>query len=379
MLLETVECLKENGIECLVLMPGNMGLGEDLEKLGIPFWKVPFWPWMGHRSIWERAQSAARNLLLAPLVALKLRKWKPDLIYSNTMVIGFGAILAKLLRRPHVWHLHEIGFDDHGLTFDFGDNFSYKVINSASACLAVSQITADKFAQHIDRSRLTVMFQSVHRRPQWQEKTTGAQEPVPPRKHKVRCIIVGRISEGKRQEDAVAAMAELREMGVDAELLVIGRSNPGYREKLDEIVREKGLADCVSILGSVNDRLPYVQSSDIVLMCSRFEAFGRVTVEGMLSGKPVVAANTGANPELIREGENGFLYQVRDPRDLAEKIRYLSQNPDVAERVGRNAQAWSEAIFNKERFAGELVPFLRSVVAGESYGDRQVNRATASS
>jgi len=376
-LLETLECLKEQGVECLVLMPGDMGLGADLRKMGIPFWRVPFWPWMGHKGAWGRTQSAARNLLLSVPVALRLKAWKPDIIYSNTMVIGFGALLAKLLGKPHVWHLHEIGYEDHGLRFDFGDKFSYGLIGSAAACIAVSKITADKFAEHIDRSKITVMFQSVHRRPQWQEKATGA-EAVPPRKHALRCVIVGRISEGKRQEDAVVAMDELRTMGVDAELLVIGRSNPGYRERLDEIIRDRDLGDRVNILGSVNDRLPYVQSSDVVLMCSRFEAFGRVTVEGMLSGKPVVAANTGANPELIRDGENGLLYTVRDTRELASKIKYLSENPAIASAIGRNAQTWSAAMFSKERFSDEIIPFLRGIAMSGGSGAAREEHSVAS-
>jgi glycosyltransferase involved in cell wall biosynthesis len=364
-LLETVECLEERGFDCRVLMPGDLGLGEDLAKLGVPFSKFPYWVWMGHKSIWERTQAAARNLLLSVPAVLELRKWNPDIIYSNTMTVGFGAVLAAILRRPHVWHLHELGYEDHGLRFDFGEKFSYRVINSASACIAVSQITADNFARHIDPSKLTVMFQSLHRTAYWADSASRAgTEGVPTKKHKLRCIIVGRLSEGKRQEDAVGAMAELGRMGVDAELLIVGRSNPGYRERLETLVQEQKLGDRVSILGSVTDRLPYVQSADVVLMCSRCEAFGRVTVEGMLAGKPVVAARSGANPELIREGVNGMMYEVGDVKELADKIRYLNDNPDLAKRMGENGRSWADGIFNKERFANELIPFLESVVNG---------------
>ena len=364
-LLETVECLKENGIECLVLMPGDLGLGEDLKKLGIPFWKVPYWTWMGHRTLWQRLQSAARNLLLSIPIAFKLKKWNPDVIYSNTMTVCFGALLSGLLRRPHVWHLHEIGYEDHGLRFDFGERVSYKVINSASACIAVSEITAEKFAQHIDRQNITVMFQSIHRQARWRLGVCGEVE-VPARKHALRCVIVGRVSEGKRQEDAVVAIAELKRQGIDVELLIVGRGNPGYPEKIERLVRANGLDDRVFVFDSVPDRLPFVESADVVLMCSRFEAFGRVTVEGMLAGKPVVAANTGANPELIKDGFNGLLYDVRATKDLANKIRYLYEHPEIAQEIGRNARAWAEPIFNKERFSREIVSFLESVSAPRS-------------
>jgi glycosyltransferase involved in cell wall biosynthesis len=293
---------------------------------------------------------------------MELRKWNPDIIYSNTMTVCFGAILATVLHKPHVWHLHEIGYEDHGLKFDFGPTFSYKVIDSLStACIAVSKITADRFAQHIDPAKLTVIYPSVHRTAHWAGGNENP-EPVPARRRKVRCVIVGRLSEGKRQEDAVLAFSLLKQKGVDAELLVIGRSNPGYREKLDALVREHGLEEHVSVIGSVVDRLPYVESADIILMCSRCEAFGRVTVEGMLAGKAVVAANSGANPELIQDGVNGVMYKMGDTSELATKIQYLAENLEVAKRMGESAKSWSRSFFTKERYAEETISLLNSVV-----------------
>jgi glycosyltransferase involved in cell wall biosynthesis len=263
-----------------------------------------------------------------------------------------------------VWHLHELGYEDHGLTFDFGPKISYKVINSASACLAVSEITAETFAKHIDRSKIRVIYQSVYRQPYWPDpnRPQPGEGAVPARRHKVRCVIVGRISEGKRQEDAVVAMADLKALGVDAELLIIGRSNPGYTEKLQALMRTHNVEDRVTIVGTVPDRMPFVQSADVVLMCSRCEAFGRVTVEGMLAGKPVVAANTGANPEIIREGFNGLMYKFGDTKDLADKIRYLDENPALAREIGKNGLTWSQSYYSKERYANELIPFLNGVV-----------------
>ena len=364
-LLETIECLKDRNIECAVLMPGDRGLGADLKALGITYYKLPYWLWMGHdKSIWARAETALRNILLTVPAVLKVRKWKPDLIYSNSMTVGFGALLARVLRRPHIWHLHELGYEDHGLAFDFGAKFSYKVINSASACIAVSNITRDVFAKHIDPSKLTVIHNSVHRQAHWPENNSGQirRELLRPTKHALRCVIVGRLSEGKRQKDAVEAIAVLKEMGIDVELVIVGRSNPGYHEELRASIRKLKLENQVCITGSVESPLTIVQTADIVLMCSRCEAFGRVTIEGMLAGKPVVAANSGANPELIQEGFNGLTYKVGDVRDLAAKIRYLYENPDVARRIGQNAKSWAQGTFSKDRYSNEIMAVLESVL-----------------
>lgn len=365
-LLETIECLKEYRIDCRVFMPGDEGLGEDLRKLSVPFYTLPYWRWMrlGSESVWEKIEATTRNVLLSLPAIVQLRKWKPDIVYSNTMTICTGAIVAQLLHRPHVWHLHELGYEDHGLTFDFGPRFSYKVINVLStACIAASQCIADHFVRYVEPSKLTVIYPSVHRNSQRVEIATRQikSEAVPPRTQRLRCIIVGKLSGGKRQEDAVAAMAMLQHMGIDVELLIVGGSNPGYRERLEAMVKKHNLQDRVLCTG-FRDPLPFVQSADIVLMCSTCEAFGRVTVEGLLAGKPVLAANSGASPELIQDGFNGLLYKMGDTEELAQKIRYLYEHPGIARHMGQNAKSRAEAFFTKERYARQIVSLLSSVV-----------------
>jgi glycosyltransferase involved in cell wall biosynthesis len=102
-------------------------------------------------------------------------------------------------------------------------------------------------------------------------------------------------------------------------------------------------------------------------MCSRSEGFGRVTIEGMLAGKPVIAARGGASPELVQDGSTGLLYAVGDPRDLALKIRGLCENREYAETLGRNAKCWVETVFTKERYAMEMLPILDSLQRGTRF------------
>ena len=67
------------------------------------------------------------------------------------------------------------------------------------------------------------------------------------------------------------------------------------------------------------------------------EAFGRVTVEAMLSGNPVLATDTGANPELIKEGETGWLFREGDPENLARKIEDILKHKSCIRMLGDKA------------------------------------------
>ena len=95
-------------------------------------------------------------------------------------------------------------------------------------------------------------------------------------------------------------------------------------------------------------------SSDIVLVCSKSEAFGRVTIEGMFSGRPVIGARSAATAELIKDGVNGLLYDPGNPGDLADKIKRLQECPAFGEHLGNQARSWVLSYFTADRYANEL-------------------------
>ena len=72
------------------------------------------------------------------------------------------------------------------------------------------------------------------------------------------------------------------------------------------------------------------------------EAFGRVTVEAMMSGSAVIGSNSGCTKELISNNENGLLFKQGNYKDLANKIKYLYNNRKEIQRLGNNAYVYSE-------------------------------------
>ncbi|MHA1610308.1 MAG: glycosyltransferase [Candidatus Njordarchaeales archaeon] len=82
----------------------------------------------------------------------------------------------------------------------------------------------------------------------------------------------------------------------------------------------------------------YYAMSDIVVVPSLQEAFGLVVAEAMASGKPVISSNVGGIPDQIIDGYNGFLVQPRKPKEIAEKILWLINNPEEARRMGMNGR-----------------------------------------
>jgi glycosyltransferase involved in cell wall biosynthesis len=297
-------------------------------------------------------------------VMIEVGKCQCDVVYSNTITVGHGAIAAKLLGKPHIWHLHEFGKEDHGFGFYFGERFSCKTIGALSSlCIVVSKALATKHQQFIKPSKVRVVYPSMHLRLEQLPSADGAEVPMAKRPGQFRCIIVGGVVVGKRQEDAIQAFALLEKENFHAELAIVGGSeNLQYRSDLDRIVREHHLENKVIFMGEVRDARPLIQAAGVLLVCSRSEGFGRVTIEAMLAGKPVIGASAGATPELVQEGFNGLVYEVENPSALAEKIRYLYQHPDIASRLGENGKQWAQSFFTKERYSREIAGVLATLL-----------------
>ena len=118
----------------------------------------------------------------------------------------------------------------------------------------------------------------------------------------------------------------------------------------------------ISFLGYQDDIYSILQNMNIGLMCSRDEAFGRVTIEYMQNRLPVIASNAGANPELIQANKNGFLYEIYNPDDLTNKILFFLENPEKLEQIGQYAQQYALENFSSEKNTREIYQLIQKTI-----------------
>ena len=97
------------------------------------------------------------------------------------------------------------------------------------------------------------------------------------------------------------------------------------------------------------------------MMCSLSEGFGLVTVEYMMSQLCVIASDSGANPELVRDGACGLLYRYGDIDSLAEKLRYVLTHREEARAMGVRAREYACRYFTAERNAQEIYELYRQL------------------
>ena len=147
---------------------------------------------------------------------------------------------------------------------------------------------------------------------------------------------VGRLADIKGPLDLVEAFALVKETRPQARLLMVG--DGPQRAEVEQRISRLQLQDSVTITGWQEDTLPFLAQMRLLAVPSHNEGMGRVVVEAMAAGLPVVASRVGGLPDLITPGQNGWLARPKDPRDLCDHIARLLDDPSQAEAMGQRGR-----------------------------------------
>ena len=163
------------------------------------------------------------------------------------------------------------------------------------------------------------------------------------------------------------------ERGIDVRLFVAGsvkdvearstRENRLYFESVKALVRQLALSERVTFLGETADIAGLLAKSDVVLLPSREEPFGRVVVEAMVAGRPVVATSVGGPSEVITDGVDGWLLPPIDAHTWADQIESALSDRNALAAVGSRAF---------ERTAGRFTAATHTRQVREQYEALQV-------
>jgi glycosyltransferase involved in cell wall biosynthesis len=354
---ELARALKADGrAEPVVVVPTRGEVSRALEASGVacrfesaPTWLVdesPPFPSDPFR-LARRAKRAARAVAASSRWLALLRETQPDVVLSSTTTSPTPALASRRAGIPHVWWVHEFTTRDHHKLYALGEHVSQRIIGGLSRVVAVnSRVIADHYAPPIERDKIRLVELGVE---------PEAVAPLAPVEGRVRLLLLGRKAPGKGCELAVRALAELADDGLDVTLRMTGPSVPGYGMELWNLAHDLGVVDRIAFLEYATDPRKQFAWSDVVLMCSYNEAFGRVTIEAFKSGRPVIAARRGATADLVRDGVNGLFFEAGDAHGLAAAIRRCGRDASLLASMSANARAGIDGRFTLK---GEVQRFI---------------------
>jgi glycosyltransferase involved in cell wall biosynthesis len=151
--------------------------------------------------------------------------------------------------------------------------------------------------------------------------------------------IVGRLQPWKGQDRLLRAQALLHARGHALHLVIVGGDSyglsPEYAASLPRLIAELGLQGAVTLVGEVDDAMPFIEQMDVLVNASDPEPFGIVLLEAMAAGVPVVAVDSGGPPDIVEHERTGMLAPSGSPADLADALAPLLGSSELRRRLGQ--------------------------------------------
>jgi D-inositol-3-phosphate glycosyltransferase len=335
------------------------------------------------RETWGRVPPLRKSLnLLKLLERLSMAASAlPDLVAGRFDIIQvskpYDFPIGALARRRSGARLL---YNSQGTDFFPGDALFRRSLDGAFAC---SRYNATMVEDHL-RIPIAVsyngfdetIFQPLPPAPSLRARLAPDGAPL--------LLYVGRLVTFKGLDHLLDAIAQLRV--VRRPLSVVGQNNGPrttdhgllprlllagdgpHKAGLERRARELGIADRVHFLGPIaNADLPryHAVSDAFVIPSTDHETFCIAACEAMACARPVVAARTGGLPEVVRDGETGYLVPPGDAGALAERIGALLDNASLRQRLGAAGRQWALEMFTWEKVMERVVGCYERALVGE--------------
>ena len=332
-LLTLMTLLQERyGVKPLVLLPNNGFVCEKLEEKGIEYLVCPFYWWVNYNHgpfqwvLNKRKQLI--NYRVAKGICSKLKGRGIDLVYSNSVCVNIGFFIAKRLGLPHIWHFRESLMQ---YSLSLSKYLTRRILASPvnKRYVLTSDYMMAFYRQYLPENRMVRVYNGV-------DLPVGFSRSEENRmRDRLQVACVGVITKQKNQLELLKAQFLLHKRGIDIDTWFVGSANDiAYYESMKNYVVSNGLDGMVHFVGYSDRIFDELQQKNLGVVAAHDEAFGRVTIEYMLMKMPVVASRSGANPELIKPGVTGNLYNLGDVNALAYLIEEYVQHPELLANQG---------------------------------------------
>jgi glycosyltransferase involved in cell wall biosynthesis len=289
----------------------------------------------------EDYQGVKKLLLAIKAVFLficQVVRQNPALVYvhvgSNASLYREPAfiVLGKALGKKVVGHFHAGDVEEYlGKQSQAGQWFIKKAISLSDKIIACSHESAEKLQKLIGERQIFVIHNAISTKP-----FAFSPERLAERQGIVRLLFVGAMGKLKGEQDLADAVKVLIEKHPNLRVSFLGYGG----ENLKEYCQQIGITDFIEHFGPVglDERIKFFETADVFVLPTYAEAMPMSVIEAMAAGLPTVTTNVGGIPEVITDGEEGFLINPGNNSELAEKISVLLENKALRVAMAQKAQ-----------------------------------------
>jgi glycosyltransferase involved in cell wall biosynthesis len=175
------------------------------------------------------------------------------------------------------------------------------------------------------------------------------------------CNCIGSIIEFKGHKDAILLIKNLKSLGLNVYLNIVGDGLVTYVKYLKQLANDLGVSENINWLGFQKDTSIYIKKSDILIVCSLYETFGMTILEAMYNKCPVIATRVGGITEIIINEYNGLLYSPKDINMLTNCVIKLN-NIEFYNKLCKNGTKIINKKFNVEFYAESIINKIKCLL-----------------
>ena len=320
-LLALLAQIPKQGWHAHVVVPGEGQFTDALIDMGIPHTIFPFRP-----LDWRRPLEAARTTLAWRRI---MQKVNPSLIHANGFDLSRSfAMAAGSLGIPYITHVR-FPFEPEGA------RWVLRSLPKPAAFIFNSRAMQDRLWPDAVKYAPQSLPYTVHNAVDMDSFTYAPWPEEPP----YRIGIIANFAPFKRHEDFLRMAAEMVRSRQDLEFWIVGddTEGSGRRKVLEQLAGELGITRYTRFLGHRSDIPDIMRQLHLLVVPSQFEPFGRVVIEAMACGRPVIGSRDGGIPEIIEDGKTGSLVEVGDYAGFSRAALDLIGNNELRENMSRNS------------------------------------------
>jgi len=344
-LLSLLADLPAQGWDAHVVVPGEGQFTDALVDMGIPHTVFPF-----RHLDWREPWTAVKTTLAWRRI---MKTVAPALIHANGFELSRSfALAAGSLGIPYITHVRFPVQPE-------GARWTLRGLPKPAAFIFNSQAMMDRLWPFIAPVSPGSLAHVVHNAVDLENFSPAPWPEVSP----LRVGIVANFAPFKRHEDFLRMAGEMLRTRQDLEFWVVGddTEGTGRRAVLEGLAAELGIAGQVRFLGHRADIPDILRQLNLLAVPSQFEPFGRVVIEAMACGRPVVGSRDGGIPEIIDHGETGYLEAVGDYAAFARAALGLLEDRALWETMSRRGREAVVARFSLAAHAARITEIYRNV------------------
>lgn len=366
-LLGLVEGLPDAGFAVEVALPPGGPLMKRLAAREIPRHAVAMTRLRRRTSALRQLWVMIRLAVSARLMARIIRQRGIALVHANSTVAAIPALMAaRQAGVPGLWHVRDL------LPLGFlGSHLG----RQAARVIAISGAVAEEVAgAGVPRERIVVIPNGVNPEQFYPDAEAGARlrQELGIAAEAFVLVAASQIVPWKNLHVLLDALSRVRRAAPEADIhcLIAGadlfHDQFQYEALLRARAQQPDLAGAVTFLGQRDDMRAVFNAGDVCVLPSKREPFGRVLIEAMACGKPVIAGNEGGAAEIVIDGQTGLLAPPGDAEALARAITRLYQTPKLARSMAEAGRQRALSEYPMARTVSRMAALYREVLAGDA-------------